>query len=431
MTDASRGARTPPMAWAVWGLVALFYCYGSFQRVAPAVMVPDLMAEFAAGAALLGSLSAFYFYAYATLQLPVGLMLDRWGERRVMTAAAVLAGAGSLLFAIADDVGTANLGRLLIGTGSAFTWIGCLTTAAIWFPPRRFALVAGLSSLAGMVGAIGAQAPLAALVTAIGWRDSMLWGAAFAFLLAIAIAAVVRDRPRTRQAPGRPPATVQALAAGVRAAAADRQLWIAAFAGCMMSTPVLAFAGLWGVPYLMAAYELSRPGAALIASVMMIGWAIGGPVFGWLSDRTGRRRRPMIAGAVGACVTMAACIYVPGLSTVSVGLLLFVNGFFAGSMILVFAVIRERHGSGHIGSAYGLVNTVIMSSGAVFQPLIGLLLDLGWDGRMEAGARVYSRAAYDLAFGTLPAVFAAGIAAMLLIHETWCRPVTRPAAAEA
>src|SRR5690606_31274505 len=157
---------------------------------------------------------------------------------RVMTAAAVVTGAGSLLFAVADDVGAANLGRLLIGTGSAFTWIGCLTTAALWFPPRRFALVAGLRRRAGTVGGDGAQAPLAALVTAIGWRDSMLWGAGFALLLAIAIAAVVRDRPRARHAPGRPPATVRGLAAGVRVAAADRQLWIAAFAGCMMSTPV-------------------------------------------------------------------------------------------------------------------------------------------------------------------------------------------------
>ena len=424
MTDADRGARTPAMAWIVWGLVALFYCYGSFQRVAPAVMVPDLMAEFAASATVLGSLSAFYFYAYATLQLPVGLMLDRWGERRVMTVAALLAGAGSLLFAVADDVGAANLGRLLIGAGSAFTWIGCLTSAAIWFPPRRFALVAGLSSLAGMVGAVAAQAPLAALVTGIGWRGSMLWGAGFALLLSVAIAIVVRDRPR---APGRPPATLRGLAVGLRVAAADRQLWIAAFAGCMMSTPVLAFAGLWGVPYLMSAYGLSRASSALILSVMMIGWAIGGPFFGWLSDRTGRRRRPMIVGAIGALASMAGCIYLPGLSPAGVGLLLFVNGFMAGSMILVFAVIRERHGAGHIGSAYGLMNTVIMGSGAVFQPLIGFLLDLNWDGRMEAGARIYSRAAYDLAFGTLPAVFAAGLAAMLLIHETWCRPVTHPA----
>jgi MFS family permease len=426
MTDARRGARTPAMAWAVWGLTALFYAYGSFQRVAPAVMVPDLMAEFDASAAMLGSLSAFYFYAYAVLQLPVGLMLDRWGARRMMTMAALLTGGGGLLFAMAGTVGAANLGRLLIGAGSAFTWIGCLTAAALWFPPRRFALVTGLSTLAGMVGAVGAQAPLAALVAAAGWRDTMLWAAAFALVLAAAIAVVVRDRPAAPAA-GRPVATLRGLLLGLRVAASDGQLWITALAGCMMSIPVLAFAGLWGVPYLMAAYGLSRPGAALIASAMMVGWAVGGPVFGWLSDRTGRRCRPMIAGATGALASMAAAIYVPGLSPVSVALLLFINGFMAGSMILAFAVIRERQGAGNIGSAYGLANTVIMGSGAVFQPLIGFLLDLNWDGRMVEGARVYSRAAYDLAFATLPAVFAVGLAAMLLIRETWCRPLVRPA----
>ena len=422
MTDAAPGARTPPMAWAVWGLVAVFYAYGAFQRVAPAVMVPDLMAEFAANAAMLGSVSAFYFYAYAGLQLPVGLMLDRWGERRVMTAAALLTGVGSLLFATAGDIGTANLGRLLLGASSAFTWIGCLTVATAWFPPRRFALVAGLSTLAGMVGAIGAQAPLAALIAVIGWRASMLWAAAFTLVLVIPIWLVVRDRPAT-SAGARAPATVRTVLIGLRAAAADAQLWVAAFAGCMMSTPVLAFAGLWGVPYLMTAYGLTRPGAALVASLMMVGWAAGGPAFGWLSDRSGRRRAPMIVGAAGALATMLVVIYAPGLSTGVVALLLFANGFMSGSMVLVFAVIRERRSVGQIGSAYGLVNTVIMGSGAVFQPLIGLLLDLHWDGGIVAGARVYSRAAYDVAFATLPAAFVVGLLAMMLIRETRRRPL--------
>jgi MFS family permease len=427
MTDADGGARTPAKAWAVWGLVAVFYAYGSFQRVAPAVMVPDLMAEFSATAAMLGSLSAFYFYAYAGLQLPVGLMLDRWGARRMMTVAALLTGAGSLLFATAGTVGIANLGRLLVGAGAAFTWIGCLTTAALWFPPRRFALVAGLSTLAGMVGAVAGQAPLAAVVTAMGWRDTMLWSSALALVMAVAMAIFVRDRPHAPAA-DRPAASVRGLIAGLRVAASDGQLWLGALAGCMVSTPVLAFAGLWGVPYLTTIHGLSRPGAALVASVMMLGWAVGGPAFGWLSGRSGRRRPPMVIGAAGACVTIAAALYIPGLPIGAVALLLFLNGALSGSMILVFAVIRERHGVGTIGSALGLTNTIIMGSGAVFQPFVGFLLDLNWDGRTVEGARVYSQAAYDVAFATLPAVFAVGCVAMALMRETADRPVGRAAA---
>jgi MFS family permease len=420
MTDAAPGARITPMTWAVWGLVALFYAYGALQRVAPAVMVPNLMAEFEVNAATLGSVSAFYFYAYAGLQMPVGLMLDRWGARRMMTAAALLTALGGVLFAMAGGVGAANLGRFLIGAGSSFTWIGCLTVAAAWFPPRRFALATGLSTLAGMIGAIAGQAPLAALVAATGWRAAMLGIGLVALALAGALWLVVRDRPRAPAAPRTAP-SLASLFAGLRDVATDGQLWVAAFAGCMMSTPVLVFAGLWGVPYLRAAYGLSAPSAALYASLMMVGWAVGGPAFGWLSDRTGRRRGPMIAGAAGLLATTLAVFYLPGLPVGGAAVLLFLNGVMAGSMVLVFAVIRERWRAGQVGAAFGLVNTVIMGSGAVFQPLVGFLLDLNWDGAMAGGARVYSRAAFDLAFATLPAVALAGLLSMLLIREP--RPV--------
>lgn len=416
MTDAAPGARITPMAWAVWGLVALFYAYGALQRVAPAVMVSDLMADFAVNAATLGSVSAFYFYAYAGLQLPVGLMLDRWGARRVMTAAALLTALGGVLFALAGSVGAANLGRFLVGAGSSFTWIGCLTVATAWFPPRRFALATGLSSFAGMIGAIGGQAPLAALVAVTGWRPAMLWIGLSALVLAGVMGLVVRDRPRGAPAAHGAP-SLAGMLVGLRAVATDGQLWVAALAGCMMSTPVLVFAGLWGVPYMRAAYGLSAPSAALYASLMMVGWAVGGPAFGWLSDRTGRRRGPMIAGAAGLLATTLAVFYLPGLPVGGAALLLFLNGVMAGSMVLVFAVIRARWRAGQVGAAFGLVNTVIMGSGAVFQPLVGFLLDLDWDGAMAGGARVYSRAAYDLAFATLPAAALAGLLAMLLIRE--------------
>jgi MFS family permease len=423
MTDAAPGARITPTAWAVWGLVALFYGYGALQRVAPSVMVPDLMAAFEVNAATLGSVSAFYFYAYAGLQLPVGLMLDRWGARRVMTGAALLTAAGGVLFALAGGVGGANLGRFLLGAGTSFTWIGCLTVATAWFPPRRFALATGLSTLAGMTGAIVGQAPLAALVARAGWRPAMLWIGLFALILAGVLWLVVRDRPRAAAAVHAAP-SLAGLLVGLRAVAGDPQLWVAAIAGCMMSTPVLVFAGLWGVPYLRAAYGLSAPSAALYASLMMVGWAVGGPAFGWLSDRTGRRRGPLIAGALGLLVTTIAVFYAPGLSAGAAAVLLFLNGVMAGSMVIVFAVIRERWRPGQVGAAFGLVNTVVMAAGAVFQPLVGFLLDLNWDGAMADGARVYSRAAYDLAFATLPAAALAALLSMLLIRAV------RPAAGE-
>ncbi|MCW9045636.1 MAG: MFS transporter, partial [Alphaproteobacteria bacterium] len=140
------------LPWLFWVLAASFYCYGFFHRVAPSVMVKELMADFAVSAAILGNLSAFYFYAYAGLQLPVGMLTDKFGARRVLAIAAVLCGVGSYLFATAETLPVAYLGRLLIGAGAGFSWVGALKVIAEWFPPHRFAMVSGMTLMLGMVG---------------------------------------------------------------------------------------------------------------------------------------------------------------------------------------------------------------------------------------------------------------------------------------
>ena len=150
--------QTTRRAWLVWAPAALFFALVFFQRTAPGVMVEELMRDFSVGAALLGNLAAFYFYAYASVQLGVGLVLDNWGPRRVLTGAALVAAAGAVVFALAESLHAAYLGRLLIGLGCAFGWIGCLTVIGQWFPARRFATVAGLSGMVGMVGARNASA---------------------------------------------------------------------------------------------------------------------------------------------------------------------------------------------------------------------------------------------------------------------------------
>ena len=162
--------------WIVWGIGAVFFCFGFFLRVAPSVMEAELMRDFAIGAAVLGNLSAFYFYAYAGLQIPLGALLDRWPEK-VLAAGMVVCAAGCLLFGVADDVTLAYAGRFLIGAGAASAWIGTVKLISMWFPSNRFARLNGLTAMLGMAGAVGAQAPLALVVEAAGWRGTMTAGA--------------------------------------------------------------------------------------------------------------------------------------------------------------------------------------------------------------------------------------------------------------
>jgi len=413
--------------WIVWSVAAVFYCYGFFQRVAPSVMVTELMTDFAVNAAVLGNLSAFYFYAYAGLQLPVGVFVDRWGARRMLACAALLCGSGSALFAIADSITMAYAGRLLIGAGAAFTWVGALKLAVEWLPPRRFAMITGMTLMLGMAGAVGGQAPLALAVAAVGWRATLMMAAVFAAGLAGVIWFVVRDRPQS----GSPHAEetdmgnqASGLLRGLKLTLATPQSWIIAVFGAAITAPLLSFAGLWGVPYLMQAYGIDRTAAAATTSMMLIGWGIGAPLAGWASDYIHRRRLPMLIGSVAALLIFSVVIYVPDLPLLTVRILFFAHGLASGVMIIVFAVGREHNRPGAAGATLGFINAFVMASGAFFQPFIGWLLDANWDGTTVAGGRVYSTAAYETALLALVGCSIVTVLAAIMTRETRCQNVS-------
>lgn len=400
-------------AWLVWCLGALSFSYAFFQRVAPSVMVADLMRDFAVGAAVLGNLSAVYFYVYAGLQIPVGLALDRWGPRRMLSGAAVVAAIGSATFAASDSIALAYVGRLLVGIGCAVGFVGALKLATHWFPPERFAFVSGMTMLVAMLGAITGQAPLALLVDAYGWRPSLYGAAAVAAVLACVTWLVVRDRP-----PGvAGPHAVEriALTAGLVRVFAGWQNWMIALYAGTMAAPFLAYAGLWGVSHQMQLHGLERYEAAAANSLILIGWAVGAPAGGWISDRLGRRRIPMAASAALSLVGWLILLYTPPLSIFASQVLLFAIGLFSGAMVICIAAARERAPAAFGGATTGFINTAMVGSGALLQPAIGYLLDLNWDGAMREGARIYSGEAYEAALVTLPSCAAVALAAALLV----------------
>jgi MFS family permease len=189
-----------------------------------------------------------------------------------------------------------------------------------------------------------------------------------------------------------------------------------------MSAPMLAFGALWGVPYTMQAYGLGKIEAASVMAPILFGFTAGAPAWGWLSDRIGRRKLPMLAGALTGFFATAGAIYIPGLPLTAYSVLLFFMGFGGACMAVSYAATREHNAKGGTGAALGFVNMCSVLGGAVFQPLLGWLLDLQWDGNLVAGARVYAVEAYRLAFLVLPALPIAGFIAALRVRETWCRP---------
>jgi len=397
-------------AWLAWSLAALFFGYGWTLRVAPSVMVGDLMRDFGVGAAALGHLSAMYLYPYALLQLPVGVMMDRIGPRRLMAAAAALVAVGCVAFAMAEAVSGAYLGRFLIGVGCAFTWVGVLSVIAQWFPPHRFALLGGLGQVMGSAGAALGQGPLAGLVEAAGWRGTTWLFAATGGVLAIAIVLCTRDRLH-------PSAGEVRLTDGLRRVLRNPQSWLYAIAAMAMITPCMAFSGLWAVPYLGVAYGLDRQTAGLIASLMFVGVACGAPFVGWLSDRLGRRKPLVMLGLASSALCMLAVIYIPGLSVAAIGALIWLCGLGNAAFVLCFAGSRDHNPAWASGVAMALVNAMVIGAGALFQPLLGAMLDAQWDGSMAEGVRQYAPGAYRLAFVLLPAFSLAGLLLSPLLRD--------------
>jgi MFS family permease len=406
--------RLPLLALLGWLTGALFFFYAWVLRVAPSVMVEELMRDFAVGAAALGHLSAAYFYGYAGMQIPVGVLLDRFGPRRLMTLAALVCAGGCVLSATGTSLGVASTGRFLIGASAAFSLVGSMAVAGQWFQPARFALFSGLSMAMGMAGGVFGQAPLRLAVEATDWRFVTLALASGGLALAAAAWATVRDRWRGSGGLGR-------ALSGLGTVLADRQSWLVALAGLGTSVPLLAFASLWGVPFLETAYRLPSAQAAVLTSVIFVGWGVGAPVIGWLSDRIGRRKPPLIAGLLLETAALAVLVYVPGQPVPVLGGLCFLVGFFGSSQIVCFALAKENHPAALSGTAIGFVNAMVTGAGALFQPLVGLLLDLAWTGETAAGARLYAPETYRLAFASLIASCLLGLLCLAAVRETHCR----------
>jgi MFS family permease len=421
--------RHPParLAWGIWTLAAALYLAGFFQRVAPAVMTRELMSEFALAAAALGHLSAFYLYGYVAMQIPTGLMVDRFGPRRILACGAAVAACGSFLFALAPNLAAASAGRLLIGGSVGVAWVATLKLSAHWFPAHRFALASGLALATGMAGAVGAGVPLRLGVSEFGWRPVMLGVAVAIALLCALIWSVVRDDPLER---GYRSYFTGRLAAGgrtspwqgLREVLRYRNSWLVFLAPQGMVGATLSFGGLWGVPYLVSVYGYSSERAALYCSALLLAWAAGGPAFGALSDRLRERKPLYLIGSVSSLVLWAAVILAerPLGATLLLALLI-VAGFASGCMVIGFALAKESVPARLAGTATGVANMGSMAGAMLLQPLIGAVLDRYWSGALFAGVRLYDAGAYRAAFLLMLAWLAIALAAAAATRETHAR----------
>lgn len=419
MTSSPEIKSAKALPWIIWFLTALFYFYENILQVSPGVMVPDLMQAFSINSAALGGLIAFFFYSYAGMQIPVGVLVDNYNARFLLTGATLSCVLGCVLFAVATHVAVAAVGRLLIGFGAAFAAVCSMKIASNWFPPKRFSLLVGLMVTMGMLGSMIGEKPLALLVESMGWRHTLLMLAAVGLVLVVLIVSIIRHSPTSleKNIPRTEKKEEQPLLHGLLQVVKCRQSWLLAFYGGLMFATTSIFGGLWGVPFLMKAYSLDRPTAAGIVSIMFFGWVIGAPLSGVMVNWLRSYKRVLWISSYGCLAIILAVLYFPVFSIFSLSLLIFAFGLFSGFFLPSFSLMHDLHSKGNNGAALGFMNTANMVGGAVGQPLIGCLLDLTWNGAMADSARVYTVQNYQISLSCLPIIIAISLIVIPFIKE--------------
>ncbi len=391
-------------------------------------MTAELMQTFNISAATLGNLSAFYFYSYVAMQIPTGILADIWGPRRLLTTGAFIAGTGIVMFALAPSILWAYLGRFLIGGSVAVAFVGTLKLAGEWFPARFFSTVSGVALFFGIIGAVFAGTPLRLSVIAFGWRHTMLVTAGVTFAICVGIWLMVRDHPADKGYAGFTDGAVVAgtksrkqILSGIIEVLRYPNTWLlfvipGGIVGC-----VLTFGGLWGVPYLSTHHGLSTAQAAGLTSTMLVAWAVGGPIFGGISDRIGRRKPLYILGCMLSVTGWAIILFLPSLPLPLLVIVLLIAGFTSGCMIISFAFAKESVPTRLSGTVNGVINMGIMLGPTLLQPVVGWMLDRSWRGDLVDGIRTYNITAYHAGFTFMIVWAVLSLVLLFFTRETYCR----------
>lgn len=389
--------------WVVWGCLAAAFFIGFFHRYSTAVVAEELMLALNLSGTQLSNLASMYFYAYALMQIPSGILADYLGPRRTAAYGMIAAALGSLLFGLATTAFMAYTGRLIVGIGVSVIFVSTLKVQSVWFKAREFAFISGLTAVVGNAGGISATVPLALTVVALGWRSAFWLIALVSLFVAALILTYVRDRPEDINLP---PQNIVGNALpirvwdGVMNVVGNLQTWkgTAILAGVMGG--ITSISGLWGIPYLMHVYDLSKTQASSYVLAMTLGVIVGSPLMGYLADKLGRRKPILLAGSAVYTISWVGILFI-GKGRLGLPLLytlLFAAGLSGVSFILTFATAKEANHPSLSGIATSVVNTGGFLGAALLNIAIGIMLDSRWTGVYRGGVKVYSLSAYRAGF---------------------------------
>lgn len=420
LIGTSRGTEPPGdwRAWVIWGTAAGFYLYEFFVRVAPSVMQEPLMEVMHVNAAGFGLAMGAYYYVYSPLQLVTGSLLDRYGARWILLPSVMVVAAGCLLEAFGETMLGMTLARGLQGLGSAFAFVGTMYLAAQWFPHSRLALIAGLTTALGMAGGIMGNAGLEWLIEIEGWRATLHFSWIAGAVVFVAMLAVIPQAPPwAAAAAGRGSAPSVNLLGAIVKVLRNPQTLVIGLIGGVLYLPLTVIGGLWGESYIMAISPMSAQGASNAVSMLYVGWLVGAPLAGWLSDRARKRRVFLVASTA---LTLLTTLLLTTFTTLHPGVmfgLLLAIGLASSMQVVTFVAAIESNDPLLNGTALSANNMMVMLLGGLAQPLFGWILD--WCAGGAAVGSSYTADHYRTAMVLLPASAVLGVVASFFLKESF------------
>jgi len=389
--------------WVIFPLLALQYLLVYFHRVCPALMVPELTDAFSIDGASLGILSSGYFYSYALMQLPVGLLSDAWGARKTITIFALFGALGAILFGLSPGFEVAMVSRIMVGFGLSAIFVPALRICAEWFRPREYAGISGVLLAMGGVGWFVAATPLAWITAAFGWRGTFIGIGCITAVLSALTWIFVADTPQDK---GFAPVLEHRSSVtgskqshmldGLLSVLKNRDFWPIAGWFFFFGGMLFGFCGLWAGPYLMDSYSFSKTEAGNVLAMIALGTIVGSPLLGKFSDRVDIGRKKVMFWS--ATILMLEWIVLFAFREALPGPFLYPLFFFLGVFgnavaVVGFAAAKDLFSIEMAGTAVGAANFFAFLGAGFYQPMTGFLMDLV--GKMNG---VYPSEAYRIAF---------------------------------
>lgn len=390
----------------LWLIVSLLMIFHFFLMLSLGVITSQVRTALNLSAFELSLLSSSYLYIYILLQTPAGIMLDAYGAKKLLTAGAVVASIGCLIFAFSDSLIAGMVGRALSGGGYAFVFVAAVQLANRWFPERYFGMMLGLAESAGMLGAIFSNMLLAFCMGIIGWRESFSFAAVCSLALAIASWATIRDYPKSVVPKAKQKLTWNRIKLNIGFAINEPQVWLNSLYICLMYVVITVFSGLWANPFLRRTYNMSLEESTFASCLILAGLCIGSPIIGALFDSTKRRAFLIIKSPIIMffLICLIIYVYIPWYNVLCV--LMFLLGVSGSSLIQSYAIVSEISPDGVKSTSIGFTNTIALISAILVQPFIGWLLNKLSSVTTGSELEYYSVADYRIALTIIPMLVA-------------------------